>query len=84
MALAVLLLNLKNNILDTIHTLMPDISKVQKACADILRLPEGQDAYAYPRLKIILQISAQATEHLHVYGICLFLQHLIVATEAGK
>lgn len=53
MALAVLLLNLKNNILDTIHTLMLDISKEQKACADILRLPEGQDAYAYPPMKIV-------------------------------
>lgn len=74
MALAVPLLNLKNNILDTIHTLMLDLSKVQNACADILRLPEGQDAYTYPWMKIIVHIAAEATEHLHVYSICLFLQ----------
>lgn len=64
---------------------MLDASKVQKACADILRLKEGQDSYTYPQMKIILHTVAQASEYLHVYSICLLLQHhIIVRGNRGR
>ncbi len=54
-----------------------------KSCADILRLAEGQDALRLSSMKIILHTVAQASEYLHVYSICLLLQHHIIVRGNG-